>query len=768
MKYAKDLGLTTYNSIIQDIYDANPAVQMANGNEKEEEKYKQTKKNPTSRVLLKETLRLRNTSVLLLKQKEMIFRYEKERLSQLKVSLPPFDDDIDPNIECECPEEEELDTSFNFPRFKFNIRKWFATVPVPFTVPAPVTVPNPYTAPETQPGGERQPGGETERPPVVTPPRREPQPEPPVVVPPRREPQPEPGWEWPRLPDFEIPPIFIPFPPRLPGETFGIGIRQQPTQRPAFNRPLAFDPQKFFSGGSRFRANLGNFLVGEDPLTGQNPFKPRLQPAAAVAGVTDFTGTGGGANKITPSNLFRVRVGGIEVGSYTKGAKIPIGVAEEFAKLADMSVDEFARKVKTNTGGNISVQSLTGGGGGTPPGGPPKGGSGIFRNIRNFRVSGSGLVGFGKNLIKGGPNIIANMIVGTALNELGMRFIVDPLTGPDGVLSRSLMRGKFYNKIDEQLAAGKSPEEILIRLQEFRDERIADMTEKGEERVIPYINADFERARNYLMSHKAQKAGDVLDTGLITGPEANIGMTPTPDGRNSYHIDTKFSKDLSMERIVGMMDDLARGYQARGRDIEFSNTAVAGIIYDPNASAEEKIDLLTRAFSAHSHSKYSDFYSIDYYIPNTGTGRGDESAEGANILTPTVQGGQVNFGQSADYGAYVTVTDSQGKVLTKTGHGDDRVPRSGSISVPVKPVEKSDADPAPDLMSLFSPINKDTEVGVDPLMDFEQDLPFLIAPQIKTGSIQYVPVPIDMASKVEYVIKDLHTPAWGNMSVIGG
>lgn len=758
MKYAKDLGLTTYNSIIQDIYDANPVVQMSNGNEKEEQKYKQTKKNPSSRVLLKETLRLRNTSLLLLKQKEMIFRYEKERLSQLKVSLPPFDDDIDPNIECECPEEEELDTSFNFPRFRFKIRNWFATVPVPFL--APVPVPAPYTAPETQPGGERQPGGETERPPVVVPPKRERERERPPVTPPRREPQPQPGWEWPRLPDFEIPPIFIPFPPRLPGETFGTSVRK-PSSRPlAFNRPLSFDPQKVFSGGSKFRANLGNFILGADPLTGQNPFKPRLQPA--VAGVTDFTGTGGGANKVVPSNLFRVRVGGIEVGSYTKGAQIPLGVADEFAKLADMSVDEFARKVKANTGGNISVESLSSGGGGTPPGGPPKGNSGLFKNIRNFRVSGSGLVGFGKNLIKGGPNFIANMIIGNTLDYLGKTYIVDPLTGPDGLLGRSLMRGKFYNKIDEQLKSGMTPEEILARLEAFRDQRIADMTEKGEDRVIPYIEADFKRARNYLMSHKAQKVGDVLDTELKTGPRGRIGAG------TEYHIDTKFSKDLPMNRIIEMMDNLALSYQRRGRDIEFSNDAVAGQVYDPNASTEEKADLLRRAFAAHSHSMHSDFHSIDYYIPHTDKGRRDESAEGANILTPTVQGGQVNFGQGGGYGAYVTVTDSQGKVLTKTGHGDVRGARSGSISIPVKPVEKSDADPAPDLMSLLSPINKDTEIGVDPQMEFENELPFLVAPQIQPGSIQYVPVPIDMGTKVEFVLKDPHTPLWGHNAVVGG
>ena len=489
-----------------------------------------------------------------------------------------------------------------------------------------------------------------------------------------------------------------------------------------------------------------------------------------MAGVTDFTGTGGGANKVVPSNLFRVKVGGIEVGSYTKGAKIPIGVADEFAKLADMTVDEFARKVKVNTGGNISVESPTTGGGGTPPRGTPPRGGGFLKGIRNFRVSGSGIIGFGRNLIRGGPNIIANMIVGTALNELGMKYIVDPLTGPDGALSRSLMRTKFYDQIDAMIAEGKTPEEILQRLQAIRDRKTKQATEEGKDEVLPYIEADFRRARNYLMSHKTQKVGNVLDTGLITGPEANIGMTPTSDGRNSYHIDTKFSKDLSMEKIVEMMDNLALSYQQRGRDIEFSNSAVAGIIYDPNASAEEKIDILSRAFAAHSHSKHSDFHSIDYYIPNTGTGRRDDSAEGANILTPTVQGGKVNFGQSGDYGAYVTVTDSEGRVLSKTGHGDDRAPRSGSISIPVKPVEKSDADidTEPDLLSLFSPINKDTEIGVDPLLDFEQDLPFLVAPQIKTGNIQYVPIPMDLGAKVEYVVKDLHTPAWGNMSVIGG
>ena len=806
MKYAKDLGLKTYNSIIQDIYDANPAVQMANGNEKEEQKYKQTKKNPTSRVLLKETLRLRNTSVLLLKQKEMIFRYEKERLSQLKVSLPPFDDDIDPNIICECPEEEEIDTSFNFPRLRFNIAKFFATVPAIQLQPQT----QPQTQPETQPQGEgqRQPQGEGQRQPGG---ERQPQGEPPGIpgIPRRR-----PGPGFPRIPFPRLPPLF---PPRIPGLAFnpgailpalqrggkfavGLGVagfgilwellkggnevfnltRNNTPKQPAF--ALAGLGNAFMSP-----ANAGTYtMIRNQPQFYNNPVSP--------IGVTDvgdeFIQKRFKLNRIDVGNLtttatkesgvVKIRLkGGFET-TLPKGVKIPLREARQLSQFAEVSIDEFAKQVKLQGGLEVDGVKVKGGKVTVPK---PKLQRApiipststvkvqstsqqvgkLLEGARDFRVTRSGIVGFGKNLIKGGPNIIANMGLSMGLEYLGKKYIVDPLTGPDGLLAHSLMRNKFYNKIDDMLARGKTPEEILARLEAFRDERIADATEKGEEaKFTPYINADFERARNYLMSHKAQRVGDVLDTELKTGPRGRIGAG------TEYHIDTKFSKDLPMNRIIEMMDNLALSYKRRGRDIEFSNDAVAGQVYDPNASTEEKADLLRRAFAAHSHSMHSDFHSIDYYIPHTDKGRRDESAEGANILTPTVQGGQVNFGQGGGYGAYVTVTDSQGKVLTKTGHGDIRGARSGSISIPVKPVEKSDADPEPDLMSLFSPINKDTEVGVDPLLDFEQDLPFLVAPQIKTGSIQYVPVPMDLGAKVEYVIKDLHTPAWGNMSVIGG
>tara|TARA_B100000003_G_scaffold158332_1_gene143824 strand:- start:91 stop:1011 length:921 start_codon:yes stop_codon:yes gene_type:complete len=129
------------------------------------------------------------------------------------------------------------------------------------------------------------------------------------------------------------------------------------------------------------------------------------------------------------------------------------------------------------------------------------------------------------------------------------------------------------------------------------------------------------------------------------------------------------------------MDQLARGYAARGREIEFSNDAVAGTIYDPNATMEEKMALLKRVQDAHSHSRHADYDSIDYYIPNIGKGRSHSSAEGAEILMPTMEGAQLKYGQGGGWGASVTMVDENGKVLMKTGHGDIRGAKTGTVDL---------------------------------------------------------------------------------------
>ena len=207
------------------------------------------------------------------------------------------------------------------------------------------------------------------------------------------------------------------------------------------------------------------------------------------------------------------------------------------------------------------------------------------------------------------------------------------------------------------------------------------------------LGGDDGRAGSYKID--ASKFGDgVYGTGLVTGPAGQIGVG------TEYHLDSKFSKDMSMEDRVKLMDQLARGYAARGREIEFSNDAVAGTIYDPNATLEEKIALLRKAQNAHSHSLHQNFDSIDYYIPNIGKGRRHESAEGAEILMPTMEGAQLQYGQGGGWGASVTMVDENGKVLMKTGHGDIRGAKTGTVDLtPPK------TTPQADLLSRFRSLN---------------------------------------------------------------
>ena len=162
-------------------------------------------------------------------------------------------------------------------------------------------------------------------------------------------------------------------------------------------------------------------------------------------------------------------------------------------------------------------------------------------------------------------------------------------------------------------------------------------------------------------------------TGLKTGPRGSIGVG------DEYHIDTKILKSLPMEQKIAMVDQLARGYAARGRKIEFSNSAVAGMVYDVNASPQQKAALLNKAFGAHSHSRHSKFDSLDYYIPSMGETRFGKSAEGAEILSPTVDGGSLEFHQGGGYGAFTVLLDKDGNVISKTGHGDIRGAKSGTV-----------------------------------------------------------------------------------------
>ena len=169
-------------------------------------------------------------------------------------------------------------------------------------------------------------------------------------------------------------------------------------------------------------------------------------------------------------------------------------------------------------------------------------------------------------------------------------------------------------------------------------------------------------------------------SGLKTGPSARIG------GSSEYHIDTKIKASLSMEQKIAMMDQLSRGYAAEGRVIEFSNAAVAGLVYSHNMSAKDKADLLNKAFAAHNLPRgraldQGGFHSLDYYIPKSGENRFGKSAEGAEILVPSIDGGKLEYHTGGNYGRFVVGVDKDGNVLYKTGHGDSKLSANrGTVS----------------------------------------------------------------------------------------
>ena len=226
-------------------------------------------------------------------------------------------------------------------------------------------------------------------------------------------------------------------------------------------------------------------------------------------------------------------------------------------------------------------------------------------------------------------------------------------------------------------------------------------TKKGER--DPYQDPEGTRVTGDADQTKAFRSG------LLTGPEEAIGMSPTPDGRNSYHVDTKFNKDLPMEDVVKMMDQLAAGYEEQGRTVEMSNRAVAGRRYTTDMTYDEKVKLLNDSFAAHSHSSHSDFNSIDYYINKANEDRFGDSAENAEILVPTLGGSSLVYNESSNYGASVQTRDASGRILTKTGHGDDRkfdMPLGGLVfDISPTPVEPRSQQVDAVLPENYSPAN---------------------------------------------------------------
>ena len=159
-----------------------------------------------------------------------------------------------------------------------------------------------------------------------------------------------------------------------------------------------------------------------------------------------------------------------------------------------------------------------------------------------------------------------------------------------------------------------------------------------------------------------------------TGPSRNIG------GSSEYHIDLKMLESLPLAEKVKAFDSLANQYSSIGREIEFSNQAVAGKRYSTALPMDQRVNLLMQAASA--HAPRSGWSAFDYYVPFKGKSRFDKGAvEGASIYLPGIAGGKVRRGTAGDYGFYSESLDPSGKVLFKVGHGDITRPEAGDVNV---------------------------------------------------------------------------------------
>lgn len=160
-----------------------------------------------------------------------------------------------------------------------------------------------------------------------------------------------------------------------------------------------------------------------------------------------------------------------------------------------------------------------------------------------------------------------------------------------------------------------------------------------------------------------------------TGESKNIG------GSSPFHVDFKVLSNLPDEEKIRAVDSLARQYAKNGRVIEFSNQGVAGRIWNPDASFEEKKALFQAASSAHAARPGWD--PLDFYVPFKGKSRFDTGAvEGASIYIPGVPGGKIRRGAGGGYGYFSEAMDPSGRVVFRVGHGDiNRPEQEGEIVV---------------------------------------------------------------------------------------
>ena len=825
---AEKTGLTDYRSVIQYVYDAG-TFGYGMGEVEPPKSESQDQEKATSGSLAKETLRLRNTAVLNLKLKQKIFAYEKDRLSKLRVILPPDPQVTPPEETTDLPEGKKPESFFNIlkPKILKGIKSKLSSLkpsPAPSTSPGGAGAPVP-TGPAVIPGvgvgqgqGQGQRQGQLEG--LIN------------II----------GGLIGGAAGF-IRPMLTPnaYPAERFAETDALveEIGKTKTRETGNRLPNEEGAGRGRGRGRSTEVGGGDTGEGRGGTGVSDPDAPGSTRTGSTPGGTDGPPKPRTLQELIFGEDFKQNYQDA-VGGFKEGApNDPMVGKELYDRIINNNFDtpDLKSRFKFDVSNKI-----------VPFDKFPRGLTGFGEEILFYRDLTNELnlrsyedAQFDQFFDEPGDSPYADKAPGSVLDDLvgkppGSNPVTRALEGADDLVDKI---GRFGNTkagksgfialdvllsgIDYQLRlnAGQSHGQAASGV--VSSNALGALSAAGMAKFAsPLLVTPVPGARvlygglvlgagvlggfgGGAISDKIWdsvtfgggkiKADSVFDTGLVTGPEQFIGMTPTSTGENSYHIDAKFSRNLTDTQLLMLFDNMAAGYAAQGRKIEFSNAGVAGEVYDLNAKAEDRLALLKKVFDSHDdkdeRTKGSinlQEYSADFYVPKIEEDRWGISAQGAPLFAPSIEGGTVEYFSGGGYGAFAEIKDPEGNTVIRIGHGDTRsAPASGTkyrfkdkellpfrkIGQPAtlngKPVKWDGEKWIPDeeKVSLApEPINKDTVVEQDPLVDEDLKIGSLF-PQLMESQTQFIPFPMPSEKEIAYVPLQ-NTPAWGNQSVLGG
>ena len=217
-----------------------------------------------------------------------------------------------------------------------------------------------------------------------------------------------------------------------------------------------------------------------------------------------------------------------------------------------------------------------------------------------------------------------------------------------------------------------------------------DAQAKQRQSSIQQEEASLDKGLSGLTMPSAKATSRSLDTSnsfesnIYTGDNGTIGYNIN----GQYHIDSKVRildpengrygpETLAAARYA--FDEMAKGYAAEGRDIEFSNSDVDGVRWDVNDSIEVKNEKLIEVAKAHG-SQHDEWLSFDYYpIMAQSAGRNSPGSDiaGVEMILPSTPGGHVSYSNEGAenvpgyYGIKASIyREGESRPWFITGHGD--------------------------------------------------------------------------------------------------